>query len=345
MYSHSYRKNYTFIFILLAPVISLSCTILLFSFLNSLGLFEFPAFADNSKTAQELFSRLLLLWPIVLFYGPLIFIEGVRNRFISERWILIALMLFALGAVFALGDPYHEIRGEANWVRYATAGVLGAAGIIAIAYSVSSKHRLHDQLFGGLFGFLLVTAASDELLQFHERAGGAIEDVLPSGAQISGQDTVTLAVAVIGTIALVLAALVWQFLPWSKALVREPRYRRTFSFFALAVVSFLAAMLLDSYDWYLERLIGQLQASILGTSELIEAPKWLAVGYVSQAANSLEELLEYLAATFFLMMIGSLFSVRKLGFEPQSSQTSAGPPFDCSRPGNRVRTDVPVAGL
>ena len=77
-------------------------------------------------------------------------------------------------------------------------------------------------------------------------------------------------------------------------------------------------MMLDSYDWYLEHLADQLRATILGHSGTNEVPRWLGIRYMTQAANSLEELLEYLAALFFLMMIGSLFSVKAMGFDPPS---------------------------
>ena len=47
---------------------------------------------------------------------------------------------------------------------------------------------------------------------------------------------------------------------------------------------------------------------------LFLAVAWLAGEPINQAANSVEELLEFLAALFFLMMVGAFFSVRALGW-------------------------------
>ena len=335
MHKHLNQTIYAFILCALLLIISVCLATLSIYLLDKIGLFEHSTFADKDYRAQgdykvrEVFARLFLLWPIMLFYGPLILSKAARSWFISERWILITLILFALGAAFAMGDPLHGVRNEGNWIRYWTAGVLGVAGVIAVVISLSAEHPLPDRLFGGLFGLLLVAAASDELFEFHEQAGSAVDGFLPSGVQVPGQDMVTLAVAVFGAIALVSAVLVWRFMPWSKSLYQEPRYRRTFSFFALAVVIFSTAMVLDAFDWYLEHLTDQLWAPILGHSELNEAPRWLGGKYISHAANSLEELLEYLAAIFLLMMIGTLFSVKALGFGLQSSLRGVRAQLNC----------------
>ena len=111
-------------------------------------------------------------------------------------------------------------------------------------------------------------------------------------------------------------------MPWAKNLIVDRKYRRTFSLFALAVSSFLAAMMLDTFDWYLEHLADRFRATILGISEASEMPRWFGVDYMTQAANSLEELLEYLAALFFLMTIGTLFSVITMGCDLPANQKS-----------------------
>jgi H+/Cl- antiporter ClcA len=197
---------------------------------------------------------------------------------------------------------------------------LGIAGAISVLSSLSSAHRLPDRLFGGFFGLLLVAAAVDELFEFHEHSGQQIDMILPSESQLTGQDMVTLGIAVFGVVAAVMAVLVVRFMPWAKNLILERRYRRTFSLFVLAVLTFLTAMTLDSFDWYLELLANQLRTTILGHSGTNEVPPWLGVMNMTQAANSLEELLEYLAALFFLMMIGTLFSVKVMGCDLPSNK-------------------------
>ena len=289
--------------------------------LDNVGLIEHLLFSDRDyiDIRREIFARLFLVWLLLFVYGLLVLSRTVRSQLITERWHWVLLILFALGAACALGDPLHGVATERNWIRYWTAGVLGVAGVVAVVNSLSAEHPLLDRVFSGLFGLLLVTAASDELFQFHEQAGPQVDALLPSEFVLSGGDMVTLAVAAFGAAVVVMAVLVWRFMPRAKALLREPRYRRTFAMFALAVFSFLTAVMLDSFDWYLEHLTDQLRATILSQSEFNEVPRWLGVDYITQAANSLEELLEYLAAIFFLLMIGALLSVRAMGFGLQSN--------------------------
>lgn len=302
---------------------TLSVAIVLFVLLSSMILALITSHIVNGfvsiehllfvETFKELFARLFLIWIMLFFYIPLLVSKTVRSRFMTERWHLILLVLFALGAAFAVGDPIHLVREEYNWIRYWTAGALGIAAVTSVLNSLSNAHRLLDRLLGGAFGLLLGAAAGDELFQLHELGDSKLDVFLPSDSQLAGGDMVTLAVAALGAVAVGVAVLAWRFLPWAKALLLERRYRRAGSLLALGIFCFSVAMMLDSFDWYLEQLVDQLRATILGRSGTNDVPLWLGVNNAKQAANSLEELLEYLAALCFLMMIGTLFSVKTLG--------------------------------
>jgi hypothetical protein len=307
---------YTLMLSILFLLFSLLIAYLTIFLLYEIQLFEHSAHAEQIK---EFFARFFLLWLILAIYGSAFLSRGVRRRFTRERWAWVVIILFALGALFAMGDPLHQIRNEGNWIRYWTAGILGAAGTISAASSLNVKYPLLERLIGGFFGLLFLAAAGDELFQFHEQLGHKIDGLLSLELQTSGSDMVTLGVAAVGAVAVMTAALAWRFTPRVKTLFVEEKYRRSFAFMALAALSFLTAMMLDSFDWYLEHLADQLRATIMGHLGSNETPRWLGIDYIGQAANSLEELLEYLAALFFLMMIGTLFSIKAIGCDLPSN--------------------------
>lgn len=297
----------------------LALLILLSALLTAVSIYFIGTYTDiiiemaEARVQDELFARLFVFWVIVLFYAAILGGKSIRSRFSAQRWFFILLVLFALGAAFALGDPNYLISDEYNLIRYWTAGVLGVAGVISVLCSLDSKYALPDRLFGFAFGLLLMLAGGDELLQYHEHMSGQIDTILSTGSQLSGQDLVTLGFAVLGAVAVLLAVLALRFLPQAKKIIQDGRYNKTFSFFALAVFVFLAAMLLDTFDWYLQLSANSLLRTVFGPSIENEALRWYGEDYVTYAANSVEELLEYLAALLFLMMIGTLFCVKALG--------------------------------
>ena len=152
------RVIFAIIIVISLLIISILLTVLMFILLEHLGLLAHVKFTGAIK---ELFSRIFLIWLLLFFYGPLVFSKTLRDRVLSARWLLILVVLFALGAVFAIGDPLHFISREENWIRYWTAGVLGAAGAISVASSLSAVHQPIDRLFGASFGLLLIAAAGD----------------------------------------------------------------------------------------------------------------------------------------------------------------------------------------
>jgi hypothetical protein len=266
--------------------------------------------ANNYQNGKEFFSRLFLILLIGLVLAGVFLRESTRHFVIHDRRALIILLLFILGAGSALGDPFHAVRAEENVIRYWTAGVLAAAGAIALVSSFNPAHPLPDRLFGGPFGLLLLAAASDELLQFHETGGQERVDLfLLSEWNLSGQDIATLGAAVFAVLVLLSAIIIWRITPWIREMLRGGRYKRVYYLFSLSVVVFLAAMLLDSFDQYIANFVDSLSTAILGAA----GSPTKAAPFVTAAANSLEELLEYSAALCLLMTVATLYSIRTMG--------------------------------
>lgn len=265
---------------------------------------------NKYENGRELFSRLFLILLIGLVLAGVFLRESTRHFIIHDRRALIILLLFILGAGSALGDPFHAVRAEENVIRYWTAGVLATAGAIALVSSFNPAHPLPDRLFGGPFGLLLLAAASDELLQFHETGGQERVDLfLLSEWNLSGQDFATLGAAVFAVLVLLSVIIIWRITPWIREMLRGGRYKRVFYLFSLAVFVFLAAMLLDSFDQEIANFVDSLWTAILGAAG---SPK-NAAPFITAAANSLEELLEYGAALCLLMAVATLYSIRTMG--------------------------------
>lgn len=85
------------------------------------------------------------------------------------------------------------------------------------------------------------------------------------------------------------------------------------------MITFFAAMLLDSFDLHLRDAL--LSAEIAGGPAVANDRLWLGVIDVPKLANTVEELLELLSATGLLMLVGSLFGVEALGLGRDADPT------------------------
>jgi hypothetical protein len=265
------------------------------------------------KTTRELGIRLELALYLAACLAALLASPGLSGWFRAQRWRTLALRLFALGALSALLDPFHPITSEGNWIRYWTAGCLLLAGLLALGHSTQRELPGLDRVFGAGFGLLLLAAGSDELLQLHEQLGAALAGHSPLEGILDANDVLTLGIATIGLLVLgVLVGIRVHGGRIGRVLARR-RYRLPLRQFAFAVVSFLIAMLLDSFDDRLQRGFESFSAQLLSAPL---DPLWLALSDVGERANAVEELLEYAAAVALLMLIGSLFSIEQLGGRP-----------------------------
>ena len=220
---------------------------------------------EAHKIIRELSIRgALLFWIaasclIVYLYQP------ARAWVLQERWPLLMLILFALGALIAMADPKNVIQAEDNWIRYTTAGALFAASAISLVCAFGPNLQVQDRLLGIGFCVLFGAGGADELLQFHERASEFAMAVLPSEMPAIEQDYVTLGIGLIGVLTLVAVLLFRHFSGWAAEQFRQPRYQWPLYLFGFSVFSFLLAQAFDSYDVYLIELFDYVRLKTTGT--------------------------------------------------------------------------------
>jgi hypothetical protein len=285
--------------------------------LRALGIVGDPDSGNAQQTLREFVIRGILLSFVAFSYGAMLWDNQTRDWILAQRWRVRMLILYALGSAVALADPSHPIASEYNWIRYATAGALAWAGVLAITSAVQRAYPPLDRIFGAAFGLLLIAASADELFQFHERTSELFAPIAPG----QGSDSLTLIVAMAGIVALAALVLLRQLGGPLGEFVRQPRLRVPLGLFAVATISLMAAMTLDSYDVYLEIAIDFVVATVADGPIAADDRLWLALTDVRQLANSVEELLELLSSVALLMMIGSLYSIRALGWAPAASES------------------------
>lgn len=272
-----------------------------------------PASLTSGEYAGELYARLFLAILLAMIYAPFLLLPPGRALLRLQRSALVIAILFAGGALFALGDPFSAVSAEGNFIRYWTSGVLSLAGGLALFGAVRPGETWIDRLGGLGAGLVFLAAAADEIFQLHERIGAGEAEEVASATALQAQDLVTLGIAGVGVLAVVGLVLAPRLLPQAREMAADPRYRTAFGFFALAAASFLLAMLLDTFD----TVLADLAVAVHGIPDPVTGPDfalWIGAAHVIQAANGLEELLEYLAAIAFLMVIGAVFEIRRLGF-------------------------------
>ncbi|MGI9579225.1 MAG: hypothetical protein ACR2OH_13570 [Microthrixaceae bacterium] len=306
--------------IVVLPLIALMLTLVGFVVFEAVGIIGGGTSSDN---IDELFARCYATCLLACIAVPILASPGLRRRMIGQRWVRIVALLFAVGSIFALADPFNAVRAESNMIRYWTAGILIVAAVTALVSAANPSHVRAERLIGIGFALVLILGAADELLQLHESVGGRFESAAPALGNTSAQDLVLLGLAAAGMAAAVTVVVLWRFVPGVRDLAARRSYQRAFALFALAVVTFGSAMMLDSFDWVLQGFLDPAQELVGGSAETVGVA-WLAGDPINRAANSVEELLEFLAALFFLMMVGAFFSVSALGWTGNADGETAG---------------------
>jgi hypothetical protein len=225
----------------------------------------------------------------------------------------LVLILFVGGALTALIDPFHPVRGEMNWIRYWTAGALVAAGAFALVSSTRRAHPIAVRFIGFLFGVLLLFAGADEVFEFHERAAVGLAAALNLQSSASANDVPPLVVALLGVGVLCGLLLLRYFGGDIGEFLRQKRYHLPFRLFSFSVITFAVAMSLDSFDVYMQGTVDAVRDAATNAATDEQAPLLLALTDVRSLANSIEELLELLASLTLLMMVGHLFGFEALG--------------------------------
>lgn len=287
--------------ILLAPLVfvlalalAYAGTVALWWGLSARGILDFEYYAE---AFARMFLACLVGAGVVAAWarGALLF---DRNLPVSRRaafWTLFA------GFVLSALDPFNAISQEMNVIRYFTAGFLVAAGVVLSLGAVRAGERLLDRVAGLGLAAVFVLGAADELFELHEDAGGMISADSAQVMSIDTQDLTTLAVAALGIVLALVAFAGLKIL--SRTRFRVGR-RHTLSVYIMcaACLTFMAAMLLDTYDWAVENGVN----ALLRTAFLDPVGATYAFldsqDLIIRAANSLEEFLELTAAMLFLLL-------------------------------------------
>jgi hypothetical protein len=295
--------------LIIAAIASVFLTSFSYAFLDDIGV---VARLDLGDGIEELWTRLFLLWILALFLIPAVLLKSTRDQFLHNRQVQLFVGLYLFGLLASMADTTNALSGEENWIRNFTAGVLVLLGGVAAYSATQNRYSWIDRALGVFFALLFTAAAADEMFTLHEQAGH-VADKSQSIFAVNPQDLVTLSVGLFGIVVIVMVTLASKLLPWVGKMLAMVRYQKVFGFFSLAVFSFLSAMLLDTYDRYLRAFAVDFRADVLGDPDAIGGPVWVVVRSVANSSNGLEEALEYFAAVSFLMMVGTLFSVRWMG--------------------------------
>jgi hypothetical protein len=304
--------------LIIAAILSVFLTSFTYAFLDEIGV---VARLDLGDGIEELWTRLFLLWILAMFLVPVVLIKSSREQFLHNRQVQLFAGLYLIGLLASMADTTNALSGEENWIRNFTAGVLVLLGGVAAYSATQKRYSWIDRALGVFFALLFSAAAADEMFTLHEQAGH-VADKSQSIFAVNPQDLVTLSVGLFGIAVIVMVTLASKLLPWVGKMLAMARYQKVFGFFSLAVFSFLSAMLLDTYDRYLRAFAVEFRADVLGDPEAVGGPVWVVVRSVANSSNGLEEALEYFAAVSFLMMVGTLFSVRWMGCDGDEDESS-----------------------
>ena len=247
---------------------------------------------------RELFARIGLSVALAGFAVAVYFTPGIPKQ--TDHGLNIYLMfgIFAAGVILAMLDPFNPIRDEYNFIRYPTAVVLVTAGTLLLHTAFVNPRHIVLKILAGALGGLLILAAGDEILQFHESVTIADETYLSEATGISSQDFTTLFVALIGIVVAVLARRLVRVFAQRSILGAGNREVAAADLFLAAGIAFLLAMLLDTFDDVLNTTGQNFLTFILPNSPLLATGE--LDSYFETLANSTEEFLEYTAAIMLL---------------------------------------------
>lgn len=263
---------------------------------------------EGFRHYPEIFARLFVLVLVAAWL-----VHGWKTRgglFATDapRWLRLSLWALLAGFLTSALDPWSPISDEMNVVRYSTSGFLLLASATLFAAQLG-RIPLVDRAVELGFALVLGFAAADEVLQLHESAGAALASTQPTVMTLNTQDTITLSVAVAGLILAALAQGVLRRLGRSDRLRDGERYARATGLFTLAGLAFFAAMLLDTFDWNLERGFLAVVRTLVPQAAAMPFYALSDTDHaIMRAANSLEEFLELTSAMLLFFMARAFVS-------------------------------------
>lgn len=254
---------------------------------------------------DELFARAFLA-VAVLCFSVILIRKGIWRKVIAgPKWLRLLAVAGILGMASATLDPLHSISHEYNVIRYWTAGFLTWGGVALIAAAIVRSYSLLYRILAAALGALGLLAAFDELFELHEALGNSMSGQVPSSVPVNSQDLTTLSVAVVGFFCAIVGFLAIRVLDRFPNYRLAPGARLSAKLFIGACLVFLCAMLLDSFDVYLERWMNIALLGLLGEGSRVHS--FLdAQDLIIRVSNCLEEFLE-LGSAALLVACGMVF--------------------------------------
>lgn len=261
-----------------------------------------PIFGPRYRGLGEMFARAFLIVSILLVLWRCLSTGAIRLLRSGPGWQIWLFGAFLLGVLAAVVDPFANIKREENFIRYATSGMLVGAFVFLASASLASLRGWGDKLFLFLLGCIFLFGAADEVFMIHEWIGEHAGKDAASDIGLGVQDLTTLLPAIGGfVVAVVLMNWLWRMRQAGGGLRRASQ--RAIYLFCAACGVFLVAMLLDSFDWFLEAKMNALLVWVFADGDPSALLQFLQDKVlIKHLSNTVEEVLELSAATLFCAM-------------------------------------------
>jgi len=214
-----------------------------------------------------------------------------------RTWISLAAGFALLLVIFALDES--ELRREPSWIRYPTGGALGAAGITGLTLAVMAFRRRAgllraETLFWVAIGCAFLFLGGDELFEFHEQIGKALESSDSDAVPRLSQNAVT---ALYALLALLAFPVLWKL--FGRHLVAT--YPWLLRGYATGIAIFVASQAFDLLNKPALRGLRRWGHERVGAGELLP-DLWYVLYRPRHVLNSVEEVLECTAAILLLVL-------------------------------------------
>ncbi len=247
------------------------------------------------------------------------------SRGMRQTWWALAALLLAFIPIFLFDETLLWL--EDSWIRYPTALALIGAGFASL-YLV--KRRLTSaRPFGEAISWLLLACCfiflgADEHLELHERLGDWLQ-LMPTFASLD-QDWITLAYVVLGASFLLLY---WVILGRHISLGQQQHLGP----YVTAIAVFGLAQTFDSFDLTVRSALSEVATRFAAQGHGFP-DLWFVLYRPRQFLNSVEELLECVAAVLLLV---STVSLAVGGAEGRLADRGASPNSPLKVPGSGLR--------
>lgn len=254
---------------------------------------------SNYKDFDEIFARVFLLVALASLTFIAIRSGALHTIFKFGRWAKFLILAVGLGMVSAILDPFNFINEEYNVIRYWTAALLLWAALALFFASRTSHLSTLQKTAVVCLAILVMLGAADEIFQFHEFLGANVVTDTPDALRVSSGDFTTLFVALVGFIGAVISFSAINVLEQFFGLRLTRNIRTAVMLFIAACMVFLVAMILDTYDHYIERIANKVLAVLLGADSAI-MEFVVQNQFIIKLSNCVEEFLELTTAAILV---------------------------------------------